>query len=59
MKGHVAVVDALIKTGQVEIDVKDSIGSTPLMLASQGGHEDVVALLLKVSGDRARSTGLR
>jgi ankyrin repeat protein len=41
-------VKSLLKQG-VEIDVKDSEGRTPLMLAAMGGHVDVVEALISSS----------
>jgi hypothetical protein len=39
-------VKSLLKQGGVEIDVKDSEGRTPLMLAAMGGYVDVIATLI-------------
>ncbi|KAK0652759.1 hypothetical protein B0T16DRAFT_347215, partial [Cercophora newfieldiana] len=43
---HVAVVELLLGTGQVDIDSKDSSGRTPLSWAAGNGHVAVVELLL-------------
>jgi ankyrin repeat protein len=42
----VAVVVALLATGRVDADSKDTEGQTPLSKAAEGGHEAVAAVLL-------------
>jgi ankyrin repeat protein len=45
--GHKALVRLLLKTGKVDVDMKDHLGRTPLFWAAKCGHQDVVQLLLK------------
>ncbi|KAE8168021.1 hypothetical protein BDV40DRAFT_295143 [Aspergillus tamarii] len=58
--GLADVVNALLATGKVDIDSKDSYGSTPLSWAARNGHEAVVKALLatgKVDIDSKDSHG--
>ena len=48
--GELQTVENLLKSG-CDVDVKDSEGWTPLMLASKNGHEWVVEELLKSNPD--------
>lgn len=45
--GLEAVVNLLLKTEKVDIDLKDDSGYTPLSWAARNGHEAVVELLKK------------
>ncbi|KAE8364900.1 hypothetical protein BDV27DRAFT_171969 [Aspergillus caelatus] len=58
--GLAGVVNALLATGKVDIDIKDFYGHTPLSWAAENGHEAVVKLLLatgKVDIDSKDSNG--
>lgn len=46
-KGHEAVVRLLLETGQVDVNLRDPDGRTPLSLAAEIGHIAVVRLLLE------------
>ena len=48
-KGHTAVVQLLLNTGKVHVDIKDRIGRTSLSYAAQNGANKVVQLLLNTS----------
>jgi ankyrin repeat protein len=51
MKGHAAVVDALVKAG-ADLAAKDKAGATALMYAAaQFGHNDVVQSLIAAGAD--------
>jgi len=45
--GHVAVVEELLKKDKVKASINEAIGvyGTPLQIANQNGHKEVVALL--------------
>ncbi|KAF6238464.1 hypothetical protein HO173_003431 [Letharia columbiana] len=49
--GLLSVVKAMIKRDGLEIDSKEVFGRTPLLLAAQWGHEDVVRLLIEKGAD--------
>jgi ankyrin repeat protein len=58
--GHFEVVEGLLATGKVDINVKDDDGQTPLLWATQYGREAVVKLLLatgKVNVDAKDNKG--
>ncbi|RJE26222.1 Ankyrin repeat protein [Aspergillus sclerotialis] len=49
-KGHLNIVELFLTAG-VDVDIRDSLGSTPLLLAAQSGYEDVVHRLLDAGSD--------
>jgi ankyrin repeat protein len=50
--GHVAVVQRLLATNQVDVNLEDAANSTPLGAAAQYGHEDIAFLLLETGQAR-------
>ena len=46
MNGHLEVVKSLLEA-KAEVDSKNNYGQTPLSLAAENGHSEVVALLEK------------
>jgi ankyrin repeat protein len=46
LSGHQGIVELLLAQG-ADMTAKDNDGKTPLDLATQGGHNDVVELLRK------------
>jgi len=61
-KGHAAVVELLLETGNVNVYAEDEYNRTPLLRATENGHVDVVEhrrdtrLLSSCCLRRARST---
>ena len=49
-EGHEAVVKILVAKSDVELDMRDKNGQTPLSRASSNGHDTVVKLLLAKKG---------
>ena len=45
--GQETMVELLLTTDGTEVEFKDGIGQTPLLLSAQNGHEAIVKLLLK------------
>lgn len=45
-KGHYQVVQRLINSGKVELDIRDDNNWTPLHLAARKGHHKVVEILV-------------
>jgi hypothetical protein len=58
-RGHVAIVELLIRTDRVNVNIKDMNGKAPLLLAALGGHLAVVERLLekKAEINAAASSG--
>ena len=48
--GHVNVVERLI-SAKANLDLKDSIGNTALILAAYHGHEEIVKRLISAGAD--------
>jgi len=48
--GIVEVVAALMETNNCDVDRRDCVGNTPLMWATQNGHDGIVELLQKRGG---------
>lgn len=46
-KGHISVVDLLIRMGSTGVDRRDDCGQTPLSKAASSGHTQVVRILLE------------
>jgi ankyrin repeat protein len=44
-RGDLATIKKLIESG-VDVNMKDKTGKTPLILAAQNGHQDIIELLL-------------
>ncbi|XP_067669979.1 ankyrin-3-like [Haliotis asinina] len=49
--GHVTMVECIISLGIVDINSGGQYGGTPLMAAAEGGHRDVLDLLISEGGD--------
>ena len=49
--GHEAVVQLLLAMEKVDIDSKDDLKRTPLMLAAASGHEGIVKQLLEMGAN--------
>ncbi|KAJ6662142.1 hypothetical protein lerEdw1_012607 [Lerista edwardsae] len=50
-KGNLALLQLLLNSGRVDVDCKDSLGSTALMVASYYGHKDCVRELVLQGAD--------
>lgn len=46
-KGHEAVVELLLESGKVDLNLKDGFGRSPLLWAAEKGHKAVIKLLLE------------
>ncbi|XP_062836510.1 ankyrin repeat domain-containing protein 29 isoform X1 [Anolis carolinensis] len=50
-KGNLALLQLLLNSGRVDVDCKDSLGSTALMVASYYGHKECVRELVLQGAD--------
>nr|XP_028593009.1 ankyrin repeat domain-containing protein 29 isoform X1 [Podarcis muralis] len=50
-KGNLALLQLLLNSGRVDVDCKDSLGSTTLMVASYYGHKECVRELVLQGAD--------
>jgi ankyrin repeat protein len=63
-QGHTKAVEALLKAGGTEVNIRETDGRTPLSWAAAEGHVDVVKVLIEAKGvnvnipDNGRSTPL-
>lgn len=46
-EGRLNVLEALVKDGEVDLHARDEYGSTPLIMAAERGHEEVVQFLIQ------------
>jgi ankyrin repeat protein len=53
------LVDSGASDVDVNVDVEVDENETPLYFASQGGHEEVVKLLLKLGADPAKYSNVK
>lgn len=49
--GHADTVRSLLATSKADVNGRDENGNTPLIVAAQNGHDDVVATLLAAKAD--------
>jgi ankyrin repeat protein len=54
-KGHEAVVKLLLEKG-ANVESKDGVGQTALLLAAWNGHEAAVKLLLKEADVKSKNS---
>ncbi|GES62717.1 ankyrin repeat protein [Aspergillus terreus] len=54
--GEVDTVRALIETAKISVDIENDNGETPLYMASQAGHAEVIMLLIQMNADASRTT---
>ena len=57
MKGHLPVVQYLMETKNANVNAEDLDGNTPLKLASQNNHTDVVSYIAGVDGGTNETQG--
>jgi ankyrin repeat protein len=50
INGHASIVQALLETGQVNVNYRDRQGRTPFSYAAGNGHVEVVRTMLTVAG---------
>ena len=50
-KGHLEMIDILLKHPSIGIDVQDAYGATAILLAVREGHSDIVERLLKANAN--------
>lgn len=50
--GKPEVVRTLLATSKPDVNGRDDSGNTPLMVAAQNGHDEIVATLLAAKADR-------
>ena len=51
LHGHLRVVELLLDTGGVDINLESISGRTPIFWAAAHGYEDIVGLLLRAGAD--------
>ncbi len=55
MLGHQGLVELMVRRFNPDMNIKDSVGGTPLLYAVRGGHEAIVTYLLDNGADVNRS----